>query len=117
MDSIGAQVYAKVLENGVQAIEEVNRLHSSGYNKEDIYVISHDQDREGRIIDAAASNEVSLQEEGLFGAIANMFRSRGNALRMKITSLGFSGAEANFYGKELDLGKVLVITKKSHYKL
>ena len=113
MDSVGAQVFAKVLQNSVQAIEEVNRLYSSGYNKEDIYVISHDEDREGRIIDVADSNEVGLKEEGLFGAIANMFRSRGDALRSKITSLGFSEAEAGFYEKELDAGKVLVIAKKT----
>jgi hypothetical protein len=113
MDSINAQSYAKVLENGVQAIEEVKRLGSSGYSKSEIYVISHDEDHEGRIVDAAKTNEVGLQEEGLFGAIANLFRSRGDALRSKITSLGFSDAEAAFYEKELDLGKVLVIAKKT----
>lgn len=113
MDSIGTQAYAKLLENGVQAIEEVNRLRSSGYSRDDLYVISHDQDREGRIIDAANTNEVGLSEEGLFGAIANLFRSRGDALRFKVTSLGFSRAEAGFYEKQLDKGKVLVIAKKN----
>lgn len=112
MDSTGTQAYAKLLENGVQAIEEVNRLRSSGY-AEDLYVISHDEDREGRIVDAADTNEVGLSEEGLFGAIANLFRSRGDALRFKITSLGFSAAEAAFYEKELDTGKVLVIAKRN----
>ncbi|MDQ0196158.1 general stress protein [Paenibacillus wynnii] len=115
MDSIGAQVFAKVLQNSVQAIEEVNLLHNSGYSRENIYVISHDQVREGRIVDVANTNEVGLKEEGLFGAIANMFRSRGDALRFKITSLGFSGAEANFYEKELDSGKVLVIARKPSF--
>lgn len=112
MDSIGTQSYAKVVDNGVQAIEEVNRLHSSGYNKEDIYVISHDAEREDRIADVSGSNEVGLKEEGLFGALANMFRSRGDELRSKIASLGFSEAEADFYEKELDLGKVLVIATR-----
>ncbi|SEU25414.1 general stress protein [Paenibacillus sp. NFR01] len=112
MDFIGAKSFAKVLDNGVQAIEEVNRLRSSGYTKDEIYVISHDQDREERITEAANSNEVGLHEEGLFGAIANLFRSRGDALRSKITSLGFSQAEAGFYEKELDRGKVLVIAKR-----
>ncbi|QUL54244.1 general stress protein [Paenibacillus tritici] len=113
MDSTGTQAYAKLLENGVQAIEEVKRLQSSGYTKDDLYVISHDEDREGRIVDAADVNEVGLTEEGLFGAIANLFRSRGDALRSKITSLGFSSAEAAFYEKELDSGKVLVIAKRN----
>ncbi|MGN7765149.1 MULTISPECIES: general stress protein [Paenibacillus] len=113
MDSIRTQAYAKLLENGIQAIEEVNRLRDSGYTRDDIYVISHNADREGRIVDAADTNEVGLHEEGLFGSIANMFRSRGDALRNKITSLGFSAAEAGFYEKELDTGKVLVIAKKN----
>ncbi|NGM85152.1 general stress protein [Paenibacillus sp. 7124] len=113
MDSVGAHAYAKVLENGVQAIEEVNRLRDSGYMKEDLYVISHDRDREERIAEAADSNEVGLSEEGLFGTLANMFRSRGDELRSKITSLGFSEAEADFFERELDLGKVLVVAKKT----
>ncbi|MBY9077048.1 general stress protein [Paenibacillus sp. HN-1] len=112
MDSIGAQAYAKILENGVQAIEEVKRLLDSGYTREDIYVISHDQDREDRIVEAAGASEVGLSEEGLFGTLANMFRSRGDELRSQISSLGFSEAEADFYEQELDLGKVLVIAKR-----
>lgn len=112
MDSIGAQAYAKILENGVQAIEEVKRLQDSGFTREDIYVISHDQNREDRIAEAAGTGEVGMNEEGLFGTLANMFRSRGDELRSKISSLGFSEAEADFYEKELDLGKVLVIAKK-----
>lgn len=111
MDSIGATAYAKVLENGVQAIEEVNRLRGSGYSKDDIYVISHSQDREEAIAKKADSNEVGLSEEGLFGAIANLFRSRGDELRSKIAALGFSEAEAAFYEQELDRGKVLVVAK------
>ncbi|NUU61186.1 general stress protein [Paenibacillus agri] len=113
MDSIGTGSYAKVVENGVQAIEEVNQLRSSGYSKEDIYVISHDQEREERIADIADSNEVGLSEEGLFGTMANLFRSRGDELRSKITSLGFNDAEADFYEKELDRGKVLVIARRA----
>lgn len=113
MDSIGAQSYAKVMENGVQAIEEVNRLRENGYTKEEIYVVSHDQDRESRIAEAADTNEVSMKEEGLFGSIANLFRSRGDELRAHIASLGFSEAEADFYEKELDLGKVLVVARKT----
>lgn len=112
MDSIGAQAYAKILENGVQAIEEVKRLQDSGFTREDIYVMSHDQNREDRIAEAAGAGEVGMNEEGLFGTLANMFRSRGDELRSKISSLGFSEAEADFYEKELDLGKVLVIAKK-----
>lgn len=113
MDSVGARAFGKVVENGVQAIEEVKQLQGSGYSKDEIYVISHDRDREDRIVEAADANDVGLGEEGLFATIANIFRSRGDELRSKIQSLGFSEAEADFYEKELDLGKVLVIAKKT----
>lgn len=113
MDSTGTQAYAKLLENGVQAIEEVNRLRSSGYTREDLYVISHDEDREGRIVDAADTNEVGLSEEGLFGAIANLFRSRGDALRFKMTSLGFSAAGRHFT-KSLIQARFWSLPKETH---
>ncbi|KAA9002104.1 general stress protein [Paenibacillus spiritus] len=113
MDPIRTQAYAKLVENGVNAIEEINRLKDGGYTKEEIYVISYDQDREDRIAEAADANEVGRQEEGLLGIVADLFRSRGSELRAKIASLGFSDSEAEFYEKELNQGKVLLVAKKA----
>jgi hypothetical protein len=109
--STHARSYAKVVENGVQAVEEVRRLRNSGYMSDNIFVLAHDGDRTERIADAANANEIGIKEEGMFDALANLFRLRGDELRAKITSLGFTEAEAQFYEKELDLGKVLVIAK------
>ncbi|KHF33659.1 General stress protein 17M [Paenibacillus sp. P1XP2] len=78
---------------------------------DNIFVLAHDGDRTERIADAANANEIGIKEEGMFDALANLFRLRGDELRAKITSLGFTEAEAQFYEKELDLGKVLVIAK------
>ncbi len=111
--STNAKSYAKVVENGVQAVEEVNQLRSSGYVYEDIFVLAHDGDRSERIAETADADQIGMKEEGMFDALANLFRSRGDELRAKITSLGFTEAEAQFYEKELDLGKVLVIAKKA----
>lgn len=113
MDSTNLQSYAKVVENGVQAVQEVKQLQTAGYIYENIYVLAHDADRTDRIADTANADEIGIKEEGVFDSIANLFRSRGDELRAKITSLGFTDAEADFYEKELDLGKVLVIAKKS----
>lgn len=107
-----AKSYAKVVNNGIQAVEEVNRLRNSGYLRDDIYVLAHDGDRTDRIADTASANEIGIKEEGMFDALANVFRSRGDQLRTKITSLGFTEAEAQFYERELDLDKVLVIAGK-----
>lgn len=111
--STNAKSYAKIVENGVQAVEEVNQLRSSGYVYEDIFVLAHDGDRSERIAETADADQIGMKEEGMFDALANLFRSRGDELRAKITSLGFTEAEAQFYEKELDLGKVLVIAKKA----
>ncbi|GGA50466.1 hypothetical protein GCM10010917_39650 [Paenibacillus physcomitrellae] len=113
MSSINAKSYAKVVENGVQAVKEVEELRRTGYTDDQIFVLAHDGDRTDRIADAAAASEVGLKEEGVMNSVANLFRSRGDELRAKITSLGFSDNEADFYEKELDLGKVLVIAKQN----
>ncbi|WP_110931363.1 general stress protein [Paenibacillus bouchesdurhonensis] len=103
--------YAKVVQNGVQAVEAVNELRAAGYVRDHIYVLAHDQDRTERIADTSDAKEIGIKEEGVFDAIANLFRSRGDELRAKIVSLGFTETEAAFYEKELDLGKVLVIAR------
>jgi len=109
--STHARSFAKVVENGVQAVEEVNRLRNSGYLSENIFVLAHDDERTERIADTANASEIGIKEEGMFDALANLFRLKGDELRAKITSLGFTEAEAQFYERELDLGKVLVIAK------
>ncbi|USB32624.1 general stress protein [Paenibacillus sp. YPG26] len=105
--------YAKIVQNGVQAVETVKELGSAGYLAENIYVLAHDQERTDRIVDATEAHEVGLKEEGVFQSLANLFRSRGDELRSKIESLGFTETEAEFYEKELDQGKVLVVAVRS----
>ncbi|AWB45989.1 general stress protein [Paenibacillus sp. CAA11] len=112
MSSINAKSYAKVVQNGVQAVETVNELRNTGYLSENIYVLAHEQDRTDRIAEAADTGEIGIKEEGVFTSIANLFRSRGDELRAKIVALGFTESEAAFYEKELDLGKVLVIATR-----
>jgi hypothetical protein len=113
MNSTNAHAYAKVVENGVQAVETVKELRNTGYRYEDVFVLAHSQDRTDRIAGTADAKEIGMKEEGMFDSLANLFRSRGDELRAKIVSMGFTEAEAAFYEKELDLGKVLVIAKKS----
>lgn len=112
MSTIDNKSYAKVVQNGVQAVETVQELHSTGYASDDIFVIAHDQDRSDRIAEVADAKEVGIKEEGVFTSIANLFRSRGDELRAKIASLGFTETEAAYYEKELDQGKVLVIARR-----
>ncbi|MHA0857879.1 general stress protein [Paenibacillus sp. CMAA1364] len=112
MQSTQFNSYAKVVENGVLAVQEVKQLQNLGYQYDNIFVLAHDEDRTERIVETADANEIGMKEEGMMETLANLFRSRGDELRAKITSFGFTDSEADFYEQELDLGKVLVIAKK-----
>lgn len=112
MASTNTKAYAKVVENGTLAVQEVQNLRQSGYSTDRIYVLAHDSDKTGRIAELSDASKVGVKEEGVFDALANLFRSRGDELRAKIVSLGFTEAEAAFYEKQLDLGKVLVVAKR-----
>ncbi|CAM3692236.1 MULTISPECIES: general stress protein [Paenibacillus] len=112
MASTNTKSYAKVVENGTLAVQEVQNLRQSGYDNDRIYVLAHDANHTDRIADVSDASTVGLKEEGVIDAVANFFRSRGDELRAKIVSLGFTEAEAAFYEKQLDLGKVLVVAKR-----
>lgn len=112
MKTTNSKVYAKLVENGIQAVETVKELRDADYLAENIFVLAHSEDRTDRIADKADAKEIGLKEEGVFDSIANLFRSRGDELRAKIVSVGFTEAEADYYEKELDKGKVLVIAQR-----
>ena len=109
MRSTDAKPYGKIVENGTQAVEVVHELQSTGYGFDDIFVLAHQKERTDQIAHTAGTGEIGIKEEGVFDSLANLFRSRGDELRSKMTSLGFTQEEADFYEEELDKGKVLVI--------
>ncbi|WIV18700.1 general stress protein [Paenibacillus polygoni] len=113
MKATNSKAYAKLVENGIQAVETVNELRNSDYLAKDIFVLAHSEDRTDRIADKANAKEIGLKEEGVIDSIANLFRSRGDELRAKIVSIGFTETEAEYYERELDKGKVLVIAVRS----
>jgi hypothetical protein len=105
------KAYAKLVNNGLEAIDVVKDLHRQGYTEKEIYVLAHGKDRTDRLADATDASTVGMSEEGMFDAIANLFRDRGDQLRHKIESMGFDTHEANLYEAELDRGKVLVMAR------
>lgn len=109
---MNSKSYVKVVQNGLQAVETVGELRATGYLTEQIFVLAHNQDQTERIAETANADEIGIKEEGVFDAIANLFRSRGDELRAKIVSLGFTEMEAAYYEEELDHGKVLVIARQ-----
>ncbi|PWA10430.1 general stress protein [Pueribacillus theae] len=95
--------------NDQELINAVNELSSQGFDKDNLYVMAHDSDREDRLADQSDANEVGLKELGLGSAVKNLFSSEGDQLRTKLEELGFSEMEAEQYERKLDDGKVLLI--------
>lgn len=100
-----------VVENGVQATDTINNLEVQGFSKDDIYLFAHDTDRSEHLTENTDTKNIGMKEEGIFDKMANTFRSRGDELRSKMTSLGVPEAEANRLEEELDRGKVVIVTQ------
>ncbi|WP_413305346.1 general stress protein [Bacillus sp. 1P10SD] len=103
----------KVVENGVQAKQEIEQLMTQGYTKDEIYLLAHDKNRSENLADNLDLTDVGVAEQGLFDSMANVFRSRGDELRSKLESLGLSQAEAERFEEEMDHGRVVVVATKS----
>jgi hypothetical protein len=103
----------KIVENGVEAKQEIAQFMLQGYTKSEIYLLAHDENRSEHLTDALDINEVGVSEQGFFDSIANVFRSRGDELRSKLQSLGLSAAAAERCEEEMDHGKVIVLASKS----
>lgn len=100
------------VENAVQAKEEIERLETKGYTKDEIYIFAHFKERGKDINDALDTKEVGIKDQGFFQSMKNMFTSRGDELRSKMEAAGLSKEEAAAAEEELDSGKLVIIAKK-----
>ncbi|OZU90516.1 general stress protein [Virgibacillus indicus] len=101
--------FVKEYTNDEQLQNAVALLKDNGVNKDDVYILSHDDDRTGRIADNADANTVSFKEMDFTEAVGNMFNSKGDELRSKLQEMGFSTAEAENLEEDMDEGKVLLM--------
>jgi hypothetical protein len=88
---------------------KVQQLHSEGFKKDHIYVLTHSAEGTDYVAEFTGAEQISMAEEGLFTSIANLFRSRGEELKAKIMALGVPEAEAARLLNELEWGKILVL--------
>ncbi|WP_313800109.1 general stress protein [Cytobacillus sp.] len=102
-----------IVENGVEAKEQIQQLIDQGFTKEEIYLLAHDNNRSNDLTSALNINDIGVAEQGFFDSIANVFRTRGDELRSKLESLGVSSSDAEQYERELDQGKVVVLATRS----
>lgn len=99
----------KEFRDDVEVVEEVKREIANGVSKDDLYVMSHDDDRTERVAGKVDANTVGVSEEGFGTAVKNVFRTKGDELRAKFEELGFSQTEAEELEEKLDHGKILLI--------
>lgn len=95
----------------VQAIRQIDTFRLEGYALDEIYVLTYDQRMTSEITDMTDANRVSLSEEGVSSAIANLFRSKEGRLRARMEALGLSKMEAKRYEEDLDEGGYLIIAR------
>lgn len=93
-------------------MQEVKIQAANGVSKENLYVISHDDDRTDRVAGKVDANTVGINEESLRTAVSNIFRKKGDELRAKFKELGFDQTEAGQLEEKLDHGKILLMIDK-----
>jgi len=101
--------FIKEYTNDEQLVTDVGILKDKGVDKDNVYVLSHDDDRTDRLAGNAEANTIGMREMDFGNAVGNLFSSKGDELRTKLEEMGFSDAEADMYEEELDEGKVLLI--------
>lgn len=101
----------KEFRNDEEVVHAVDSLKLKGVHEDDIYVVTHDDDRTSRIADNADVNTVGAKELGLDTYVKNVFRSTGDKLRAQFCELGFTDSEAEVLEEKLDHGKVIVVVK------
>ncbi|MGE7765430.1 general stress protein [Peribacillus sp. NPDC096540] len=105
-----------VVENGLQAKEKIDELVTFGYTKDDVYLFAHDKNRSKHLTENTNTEDVSMKEQGFLDTVGNLFKSRGDELRNRMSNLGLSDMEAERYEEVLDEGKVVIVASKQDNK-
>jgi len=96
-------------KDDTELMNVVKSLSSKDVSKENLYVLSHDDDRTDRVADKVDANKIGINEMGFDTYVSNIFSKKGDELRSQLKVLGFSQQEANNYEEKLDQGTILLI--------
>jgi hypothetical protein len=88
--------------------EEVKAQIHAGVKKENLYVISHDDDRSDRVAGSVGANE----PDDLGELVGKKYSKKGDELRAVFQEFGFSTGEASELEEKLDHGKILLLIKQ-----
>lgn len=97
------------VSNILDADEAVRRLVAEGYSKDFLYVLAHNHDRAEHVAEYTETNTLGVVEEGAINAIANLFRSRADELRIKLRAMGISKTYADRMESDMDEGKIVIL--------
>lgn len=100
----------KEFKDDVELMQEVKEQSKRGISKEDLYVMSHDDDRTERVANKMSANKLG---EGLESSVGKVFNKKGDELRAELKGLGFTQEEASEYENKLDHGSILLINTES----
>ena len=101
--------FIKEYVNDEQLEKDIMTLKNNSVDADNVYVLSHDDDRTNRIAKNAGANTIGAKEMSMGSSVSNVFKKKGDELRTKLKEIGFTQEEANNYESELDEGKVLLI--------
>ncbi|AEI45978.1 hypothetical protein KNP414_07475 [Paenibacillus mucilaginosus KNP414] len=109
MNAMDKRPRISVVHDANEARDQVRLWVLQGHNKEEIYVLAHDDARTDLVADYSDAEKIGMSEEGVWNSIANMFRSQGDELRAKLKALHVPDAEAERLEQELDDGKIVLL--------
>lgn len=92
-------------QDDTELMSEVRQHAANGVSKDNLYVVSHDDDRTDRVADAVHANE----PDDLSELVGIRYNQKGDELRAIFEEFGFDQTEANNLEEKLDHGKVLLL--------
>ncbi|GAF12701.1 LOW QUALITY PROTEIN: general stress protein 17M [Bacillus sp. JCM 19045] len=95
--------------NDEEVVDVVQALKARNILEDDIYVITHDDDRTDRVADNADANKVLCLKQGLEQPLRIRLEKKVDELRAQFEELGFSENESEQLEERLDQGKVIVV--------
>jgi len=104
-------IYYKEFMTDDEAIRGVQEIKTKGVPEEDIYILTHKDFRTEKLAEMANANTVGLAEQGLGSSIANVFKSKGDELRLKLEGLGISQPMADDLEKKLEEHQIVMVVK------
>ena len=86
--------------------EEIDKLNEKGVSKDNLFIMSHDDDHTDRVADSIEAGKLG---EGFKTEKGKVFNRKGDELREQFKELGFNQEEAEDFEEQLDRGSILLI--------